>query len=730
MPYSFTITEVTPVFTVTNISMPTVVVTETNSLFTLTSVVSNFTVTNVITTVTMYTDLAQIRSGTLDDYWRGEWQNYSSPPDTPPANWGIYKPGDIVDYNWSVYFLKYWNVDILAPYNSSITPDQDPTHWQLFVWNEAPRSHLTITNYLDVLGTSTFSGTSTFLTTATFQYLEAKNFSIRGLNYPTNHGVYDQVLVTMGDVPGRNPDGSPINTGTAMWKNLGDLRIWNLNDDLKTNAYNIVSGQNLSGIPNPLIVGQTSTNQFNSFLKFNTDYSVQLSSSNVVEVDNISVLRFKDGSTQTSAGGPIGPSGVSGPSGPSGPVGKLNYRGEWNVNTFYIIDDLVDFNGNVYIAIANSQGDDPNNPDYWGLFVARGPTGPSGVPGVGIWRGPWVGGNSYNTGDLVSNDGSSWIAIHDGADGVPPPINSFYWQLVAQRGDSGLVGIWQGQWYGGVFYNVNDVVYDQGSSYICTVANTSYDNPFARPGYWSLVAQRGDNGTNGSSGPSGPSGGIRTWRGEWDEHQSYETYDTVSYRGSSYIALQFSIDRYPNVEPDYWGIVALKGDTGDTGPTGPTGATSYGGPSGPSGPEGPQGPQGDTGPTGPTGPPANQELNTYNDVVFHNITSTGTVFAPYIVSTGTLFSQDITSTGTIFAYNVVVTGTVYTDVITTASTNTNLLVEVPFTIFGTDNYNSEIRVNKINNYTDNGFVSFPGGIQFGDTTYQTTAFRGYDQGIL
>jgi hypothetical protein len=68
---------------------------------------------------------------------------------------------------------------------------------------------------------------------------------------------------------------------------------------------------------------------------------------------------------------------------------------------------------------------------------------------------------------------------------------------------------------------------------------------------------------------------------------------------------------------------------------------------------------------------------------------------------------------------------------TIAITATNQVYVIsPLTIFGTDNSYSELRVNRINNYLDSGFVLFPGGIQFGNQTYQTTAFRGYDQGTL
>lgn len=86
--------------------------------------------------------------------------------------------------------------------------------------------------------------------------------------------------------------------------------------------------------------------------------------------------------------------------------------------------------------------------------------------------------------------------------------------------------------------------------------------------------------------------------GEYDNGTAYQTGDSVSYEGSSYIARGDTTGNIPT-NTTYWQLLADKGDTGDTGPTGPTGAT---GPQGLTGDTGPQGVTGDTGPTGPQGP--------------------------------------------------------------------------------------------------------------------------------
>jgi hypothetical protein len=108
------------------------------------------------------------------------------------------------------------------------------------------------------------------------------------------------------------------------------------------------------------------------------------------------------------------------------------------------------------------------------------------------------------------------------------------------------------------------------------------------------------------------------WKGTWNANIVYLTDDVTYYNGSSYVALQGSIN-VPPIDPNIgvtWDIVAHKGAqgiTGSAGIQGPGGFTGAPGGQGEqglpgatlviSGPPGPQGEQGDRGPTGLTGPP-------------------------------------------------------------------------------------------------------------------------------
>jgi hypothetical protein len=69
----------------------------------------------------------------------------------------------------------------------------------------------------------------------------------------------------------------------------------------------------------------------------------------------------------------------------------------------------------------------------------RGETGLPGTDGEGFkWRGPFDCGGSYVKGDVVSYEGSSWVATIGVGDCVQPPNPA--WEKMAQKGDTGEPG--------------------------------------------------------------------------------------------------------------------------------------------------------------------------------------------------------------------------------------------------------------------------------------------------
>jgi hypothetical protein len=171
---------------------------------------------------------------------------------------------------------------------------------------------------------------------------------------------------------------------------------------------------------------------------------------------------------------------------------------------------------------------------------------------------------------------------------------------------------------------------------------------------------QGNTGPIGPMGPQGPTGSVGVVnRGTWSPSTQYQDNDTVSYDGSSWIALlpnlasapnatnpawqlpaakginnqgswvqvvhyqvddavtdggQFWIAVAPNIasEPNLlnpnWQLIAAQGSPGPVGSAGPQGPQGTIGPAGPAGPQAPQGPTGSPGPVGPQGGKLDQRV--------------------------------------------------------------------------------------------------------------------------
>jgi len=122
--------------------------------------------------------------------------------------------------------------------------------------------------------------------------------------------------------------------------------------------------------------------------------------------------------------------------------------------------------------------------------------------------------------------------------GVQPQITRM--AIEGIRGADGDM-TWAGEWSPSTNYVANQVVYYEGSAYVCIQGNSNL-RPDLNTTQWTLMVQKGDTGATGATGAAGATG--------------------------------------------------EKGPVGDTGPQGATGAT---GSTGPQGPQGPQGAQGDAG---------------------------------------------------------------------------------------------------------------------------------------
>ena len=171
-------------------------------------------------------------------------------------------------------------------------------------------------------------------------------------------------------------------------------------------------------------------------------------------------------------------------------------------------------------------------PALWAKFGEKGDQGDQGEVGPAgeglTWREAWNRNTTYAVRDLVSHDGSAWIATRAGS-GNEPSGSSASWDLYAEKGATGSGFDWQGTWSSTTAYTRNDIVQDRGSSWIATRPSTN-SRPSGASANWDLYAERGEKGDPGDAGS------IYRWRGVWSNTTSYGVNDLVRYQGNAYVA--------------------------------------------------------------------------------------------------------------------------------------------------------------------------------------------------
>ncbi len=278
--------------------------------------------------------------------------------------------------------------------------------------------------------------------------------------------------------------------------------------------------------------------------------------------------------------GPAGPAGLIGPAGPAGPTGPtgatgiagLAFRGAYNSNTNYGLNDAVVWQGSSYISLAAANtGNAPDaSPAFWSLLAAQGSPGTAGAAGTN------------------GRDGAPGSAGPAGPQGPAGPAGA-----AGANGSAGLV--YQGAYASAANYGLNDAVTYNGSSYISLLAANHGNAPDQTPAAWSLLAAQGAAGpagvagAAGVAGPAGPAGpaGVAgpqgatgaaglTFRGGWTQASGYAANDAVTYNGSTYLAQAANNHVQPDTDPSTWALLAAAGGAGPTGAAGAAATVAVG----------------------------------------------------------------------------------------------------------------------------------------------------------
>lgn len=166
-----------------------------------------------------------------------------------------------------------------------------------------------------------------------------------------------------------------------------------------------------------------------------------------------------------------------------------------------LVADIGDGRSALYIKNSATSGD-------WSVpYYITGPVGPAGVN----QRGNYSAGTAYAIRDIVQYGGSTWIAKVATTGNAPPTLpttENTQWLLFARSGTPGVVD--RGTYSAGAAYEANDIVLDNGSTWIAlqsTTGNAPPALPTESNAYWRLLARKGTDGT-GTGDFVGPNGGV------------------------------------------------------------------------------------------------------------------------------------------------------------------------------------------------------------------------------
>jgi hypothetical protein len=268
---------------------------------------------------------------------------------------------------------------------------------------------------------------------------------------------------------------------------------------------------------------------------------------------------------------------------------KFKWRGDWTASTAYLIDDIVKYGGNTYVAIVNHTSastteafyTDLNSNSYWqihteGLFfkgdwagsvsyklndlvkygafqyrvttqhTSTGTFDPSkfAVFNEGLqWEDTYDVSTVYQDGDVVSYGGYTYVYVNNTPSSGNTPTDNAYWDVITTGYNN------TGTYSHGTAYKTGDVVQYGGNSYVAKTNHTNYypsnTNGTVNSTYWDLVVK-----------------GFDFQSGGYNSSTIYNIGDVVRYTSSTYLAIQ---DRIQNVQPDTdgtkWQLLAQGSET-------------------------------------------------------------------------------------------------------------------------------------------------------------------------
>jgi len=218
------------------------------------------------------------------------------------------------------------------------------------------------------------------------------------------------------------------------------------------------------------------------------------------------------------APGPVGPQGERGLQGVPGTNALWSYQGAYNPAAAYAVGDVVVYQGQLYYTKSvTTAGTLPTNTAKFDLIASKGAdgqpgtNGADGAPGAGFgifYLGNYNPSSGYVPDIAVvrGSDGQLYLAKASGQLGDPVG-NTAQWEVWIPKGADGTNGtngtngtdaLWNytGEYNGGASYAVGDIATYDGQLWYRVGANGGNVGDTPSPGFWNLLAAKGEPGTD------------------------------------------------------------------------------------------------------------------------------------------------------------------------------------------------------------------------------------------
>jgi len=268
---------------------------------------------------------------------------------------------------------------------------------------------------------------------------------------------------------------------------------------------------------------------------------------------------------------------------------KFKWRGDWAVDTSYLIDDVIKYGGNTYVCIQNH-----TSPSNQNLFYTNPGTYTSywSLQSESLFnKGTYAADTWYKLNDLVKYGQRQYrcTTAHTSAStvGGVAILNGSNFELYQDGVD------YKGDWTTTTYYKVNDIVKFGGTQYKCTTAHTSgaSSDDFEQANFTAFVeGQQWEDSYNASTvyskgdivsyggytyiyvNTEEAAGQTPTDNAYWDVittgynntggfsyGTSYKTGDVVVYGGNSYVSKTNNTNEYPtdldgNPNTSHWSL--------------------------------------------------------------------------------------------------------------------------------------------------------------------------------